>query len=129
MSFRHAVALLREGLPSFAAETANTSASTPVKRSTARKLDSPVNRDADDQALLNQVIDDYHATLKQSPEALASLKSRGMGYRIFKIPFPAVISVRPSVPLRERKGTFADGQWFPDQTEYCNESQPNAPCE
>ena len=34
--------------------------------------------DADDQALLNQVIGYYHETLKGSPEALAYLKARGI---------------------------------------------------
>lgn len=79
VSFRHAVALLKESLPAFAAEAVTGPASTPVKRSTVRRLDSPVTLDADDQALLDQVIDDYHATLKHSPEALAYLESRGIG--------------------------------------------------
>src|SRR5574340_265899 len=70
VSFRHAVELLREGITSLAAE--------PVKRSTVRKLDAPVEFDADDQALLNQVVDYYHETLKQSPEALAYLEARGL---------------------------------------------------
>jgi len=34
---------------------------------------------ADDQALLNQIVADYHATLKESPEALAYLDQRGLG--------------------------------------------------
>lgn len=36
--------------------------------------------DADDCALLNQTIDYYHETLKQSPEALAYLKARGLDH-------------------------------------------------
>ena len=79
VSFRHAVALLKEGLPGSAAETPNVSASAPAKRSTVRRLDSPVSLDADDQALLHQVIDYYHATLKQSPDALSYLEQRGIG--------------------------------------------------
>ncbi len=70
VSFRHAVELLRDGVSSLAAG--------PVKRSTVRALDAPVSYEADDQALLNQVIDYYHETLKQSPEALAYLDSRGL---------------------------------------------------
>jgi DNA primase len=70
VSFRHAVELLREGISSLAAD--------PVKRSTVRKLDAPVAFDTDDQALLNQTIGYYHETLKQSPEALAYLKARGL---------------------------------------------------
>jgi DNA primase catalytic core len=72
VSFRHAVELLREGVPSLAAEAGS------VKRSTVRALPAPVAFDADDQALLNQVIAYYHETLKQSPEALAYLESRGI---------------------------------------------------
>jgi len=75
VSFRHAVELLREGIPSLAAPGA-----APVKQSTVRKLPAPVSLDADDQALLNQVIDYYHETLKASPEALAYLKARGLNH-------------------------------------------------
>ena len=38
-----------------------------------------MSRDADDQVLLHQVIDYYHATLKHSPDALAYLTERGIG--------------------------------------------------
>jgi len=74
VSFRHAVALLREGLPSLAAS------SPVVKASTVRRLAVPVALDADDQALLNQVVGYYHETLKQSPEALDYLKRRGLDH-------------------------------------------------
>jgi len=70
VSFRHAVELLKQGLPSLAAA--------PVKRTTVRALPPPITIDADDQALLNQVIGYYHDTLKESPEALAYLKARGL---------------------------------------------------
>ncbi len=72
ISFRHAVELLREGISSLAAGV--------VKQGTVRALPAPVVFDVDDQALLNQVIDYYHETLKQSPEALAYLKSRGLDH-------------------------------------------------
>jgi DNA primase catalytic core len=72
VSFRHAVELLRDGVPSLAA------GSNAVKRTTVRALEAPVQFDADDQALLNQVIGYYHETLKQSPEALAYLQARGL---------------------------------------------------
>ncbi len=75
VSFRHAAELLREGLP-LAAEAAGPAA--PVKQSTVKKLAAPVALEADDHAALAQVIDYYHATLKQSPEALAYLQSRGL---------------------------------------------------
>jgi DNA primase catalytic core len=71
VSFRHAVELLREGLPGVTDET--------VKHSTVRALPPPVSLDADDQALLDQVIGYYHDTLKRSPEALGYLQRRGIG--------------------------------------------------
>jgi DNA primase catalytic core len=71
VSFRHAVELLRDGA------ALEPSSSSPV-RSTVRRLAPPVALDADDQALLAQVVDYYHETLKQSPEALAYLAARGL---------------------------------------------------
>jgi DNA primase len=70
VSFRHAVELLRDGVPAVAGGI--------VKRSTVPKLAAPVAIGADDQQLLNQVVDYYHATLKSSPEALAYLERRGL---------------------------------------------------
>jgi DNA primase len=72
VSFRHAVELLREGLPPSTADAA------PIKRTTVRALPAPVAFDADDAVLLGQVADYYHATLKQAPEALAYLEARGI---------------------------------------------------
>jgi len=70
VSFRHAVELLREGLPGITDET--------VKRTSVRALPPPVSLDADDQALLDQVTGYYHDTLKRSPEALGYLQRRGI---------------------------------------------------
>ena len=86
VSFRHAVELLREGMPglsslsSLAAEGASVTsgAGAAVKHSSVRALPPPVVMDADDQALLRQVLDYYHERLKQSPEALSYLQSRGL---------------------------------------------------
>ncbi len=75
VSFRHAVELLREGLPETTSERV-------VRVSTVPKLPAPVTADADDKALLRQVVDYYHATLKQSPEALAYLASRGLQHPV-----------------------------------------------
>ena len=75
VSFRHAVELLRDGAVSDADRPV--SAAPPV-RSTVPKLAAPVAFDADDRALLRQVIDYYHETLKQTPEALDYLRSRGL---------------------------------------------------
>ena len=73
VSFRHAVELLREGeFSSLAAQ--------PVKRSTVTKLSTPLNADAEDQALLMQVVDYYHQTLKQHPDALEYLNKRGLNH-------------------------------------------------
>ena len=81
VSFRHAVELLRDGVADSAVSSlaANDGTGKPVvvKRTTVRVLDAPITFDADDQALLNQVVDYYHETLKQAPEALAYLASRG----------------------------------------------------
>jgi len=74
VSFRHAVEILRDDF-SLAATAANTK---PVKQATIPKLEAPITTDAEDQQALQQVIDYYHQTLKQSPEALAYLQQRGL---------------------------------------------------
>ncbi|MEO8387934.1 toprim domain-containing protein, partial [Polaromonas sp.] len=74
VSFRHAVELLKDD----SSLAAGSQGGEPVKRSTVRALPPPVTLDADDRALLLQVVDYYHQSLKQSPEALAYLQSRGL---------------------------------------------------
>lgn len=76
VSFRHAVELLREGISSLAAGSVTNAGA--IKRSTVRALAVPVEREADDVTLLNQVTDYYHETLNRSPDALAYLASRGL---------------------------------------------------
>jgi len=73
ISFRHAVELLRADYLPLAAAPVQ-----PVKQSTVPKLPPPVALEADDRALLLQVVDYYSRTLKQSPEALKYLASRGL---------------------------------------------------
>ena len=73
ISFRHAVELLREDYLPLAAASIQ-----PVKHGTVRKLPPPVARDADDRELLLQVVSYYNETLKQSPEAMKYLESRGL---------------------------------------------------
>jgi DNA primase len=73
VSFRHAVELLRADYFPLAAAPVQ-----PVKQSTVPKLPPPVEREADDRALLLQTVDYYSRTLKQSPEALKYLASRGL---------------------------------------------------
>jgi DNA primase catalytic core len=77
VSFRHAVELLRADHLPLAADP-GTPESRPVKHGTVRKLPPPVARDADDRMLLLQVMDYYNETLKQSPEAMKYLSSRGL---------------------------------------------------
>jgi DNA primase len=72
VSHHHAVQLLCDGSPEAPQPPA------PVKQSTVRRLRSPVKLEADAQALLSQVVGYYHETLKQNPEALAFLRSRGL---------------------------------------------------
>lgn len=69
VSFRHACEILADGVGLDAG----------VKKVNSKtKLQSPVKDQADNQAVLNQVIDYYHESLKQTPEALAYLASRGL---------------------------------------------------
>jgi DNA primase len=74
VSFRHAVELLRKDFPSFVAE----GAVRPAK--SAQKLPRMLTRDASDDELLVRVANYYHATLKESPEALAYLAARGLSH-------------------------------------------------
>jgi len=74
VSFRHAVELLRrEHFPLAARPGAK-----PPQRSSTPKLPAPVSQDGDDRALLLQVTHYYHATLKNSPDALKYLQGRGL---------------------------------------------------
>ncbi|MGA2307550.1 MAG: CHC2 zinc finger domain-containing protein [Acidimicrobiales bacterium] len=82
VSFRHAVEVLREGM----APVITPGRGAPVaKRSVSRRLPSPLDISAEDQAVLSQVLDYYHATLLESPEALRYLARR-------KIDDPEVIA-------------------------------------
>jgi hypothetical protein len=72
VSFRHAVELLRDGLPPGPVS----SGSAPPRRSTARALVPPVDRSADDAELLAQVVEFYHRALLDSPDALGWLRRR-----------------------------------------------------
>jgi DNA primase catalytic core len=88
VSFRHAVELLQnDALPLAAASSSNLAP--PPKQSTVKKLAMPLEREADDAKLLGQVIEYYHQTLLQSPEALEYLQRRGIGHeeaiRTFKL--------------------------------------------
>jgi DNA primase len=73
VSFRHAVELLREDHFPLAAR----SNGKPPQASRVAKLPAPVSRDANDRALLLQVVSYYNETLKTTPEALKYLKRAG----------------------------------------------------
>ncbi len=76
VSFRHAVEILQDDLPLGAA--ARGRQEKVAQRSTTQKLASDFTSEADDQALMRQVIDYYHESLKESPEALDYLEQRGL---------------------------------------------------
>ena len=76
VSFRHAIELLQNDLPHLAAES--NEPPKVIKQNSKQKLPTPLSENADQQETLRQVIDYYHETLKQSPEALEYLESRGL---------------------------------------------------
>jgi len=71
VSFRHACEILADGAGMSLTKEV-------VKHNTVQKLASPIASQSDNQTILNQVINYYHQTLKQSPEALKYLQSRGL---------------------------------------------------
>jgi DNA primase catalytic core len=75
VSFRHAAELLRAEVP---LATSSSAPAKIVKGSSVKKLPKLFERGADDKALLRRVVDYYHRTLKESPDALAYLASRGL---------------------------------------------------
>ena len=86
VSFRHAVELLQND---YSPSGACADAITLAKRSTVKKLAMPLEREAEDAQLLVQVVDYYHQTLLQSPEAMQYLQKRGIAsaeaVRTFKL--------------------------------------------
>lgn len=74
VSFRHAVELLHADYSG----SSPASNEPPPKHTRTRKLEAPISADADDAAALAKVVAYHHDTLKQSPEALAYLQSRGL---------------------------------------------------
>jgi DNA primase len=81
ISFRHAVELLREDAPSLVAEARakpNAQKGLVPRKGTTKKLEAPIDREAEDGVLLEQVLTFYQAALRDSPEALAYLEKRGL---------------------------------------------------
>lgn len=77
VSFRFACEILQKDL-GLVADTGGGAA--PKARNTTTKLAPPLAADADHQTALRQVIDYYHDTLKQAPEAQDYLRSRGLDH-------------------------------------------------
>ncbi len=78
VSFRHAVELLQND---YAPESCALAAGrAPVRQASVPKLPTPLARGAEDAALLGQVVDYYHETLKKTPEAMRYLERRGIAH-------------------------------------------------
>ena len=81
VSFRHAVEILREGLPlSDNGQPTTDNAGRPRKRTTVRRLPCPLELDAADAELLGQVVGYYHETLEGDAGGLAYLERRGLAH-------------------------------------------------
>ena len=80
VSFRHACELLAKQHPALAAAASPSAAAATAKLSQGKlRTAQSFSLVAGDQALLDQVIEFYHTTLKSSPEALEYLEKRGLG--------------------------------------------------
>jgi len=75
VSFRLACEILQEDAGLVAESGTET-----IKRNTTTKLSASLAANADRQTALSNVLDYYHQTLKQSPEALEYLQSRGLSH-------------------------------------------------
>jgi DNA primase catalytic core len=73
ISFRFACEILQKDLGLITENSTQ-----PIKQNTTTKLTPPLAANADNQTALNQVINYYHETFKQSPEVQAYLRSRGL---------------------------------------------------
>jgi DNA primase len=80
VSFRHACELLAKQHPLLGSAEAENGQAQPKKLSQGKLRQSQsFSLEEGDQALLDQVIEFYHQTLKSSPEALKYLEGRGLG--------------------------------------------------
>lgn len=78
VSFRHACELLRKDHPALTASPEEVGLPTNKKTWYTKRPGADLSASDEDQAVLDQVIDYYHSTLTQSPEALAYLTKRGL---------------------------------------------------
>ena len=77
VSFRHAAEILVKDYPALIVGS-DIATTAPPKKATTTKLPALVERNVSDDALVLRVVDYYHATLKESAEALGYLASRGL---------------------------------------------------
>ncbi|MCF6193139.1 MAG: CHC2 zinc finger domain-containing protein, partial [Kangiellaceae bacterium] len=100
ISFRRAVEILQNDIGLISENHQ------PVKQSTTKQLASNLVTERDEQQALKRVIDFYHETLKQSPEALEYLESRGLNnpelINTFKLGF-ANRTLAYRLPAKNRK--------------------------
>ena len=80
VSFRHAVELLRDGMPTTSTAAGSSVGTSAPKRSTVRKLPAPVQQSAEAGELLAQVVAFYARVLTESPEALEFLRRRKIAH-------------------------------------------------
>jgi len=71
VSFRHAVELLLN-------DYTPAPVSVTVKKATTKKLPTALDDESDDNVLMKQVVDYYHQSLKDTPDALDYVKKRGL---------------------------------------------------
>jgi len=118
VSFRHAFELLKAALGSGgSALPVPPRTGAPLKKSTVPKLASPLALDADDLALMRQVVDYYHARLKENPAALAYLQKRGianeeaLASRSVLSTAPSACACRRRTAPRARRCARASRRW------------------
>ena len=78
ISFRRAVEILQHDVGVFISDK-NANKKT-VKKGTSKQLSSSLAAEQDEQQALIRVIDFYHETLRESPEAIEYLESRGLNH-------------------------------------------------
>jgi DNA primase catalytic core len=81
VSYRHALELLRADLPSleaFPEKPRGRQKGKVTRKTTTPKLPTLGERSASEEVLMREVVDYYHETLKNSPEALGYLEKRGL---------------------------------------------------
>ena len=88
ISFRHAVEILKDR---FSISSSGSASPNPNPTPAANATNNLFSSESDKQQLLNHVVEFYHKTLKESPDALAYLEKRKLAHaqaiETFKIGF------------------------------------------